>query len=97
VGQDVFGPTELLCPLQIELALGRVLALLQDHQILRPAYFSHQWCDFFFLGVSFVELFDSPEVSGGEAANAGELCAEIFGETLDHGPPPSLPLLAFAD
>jgi hypothetical protein len=84
-------PAELLRPLKTELALGRVLALLQDYQILRPANFSHQSCEFFVLGIDFVELFDSPEVRSGEAATAGKLGAEIFGEILDYGPPKSAP------
>lgn len=33
VDQNVLGPSELLSPLKIELALGRVLAPLQYHQI----------------------------------------------------------------
>jgi hypothetical protein len=44
-----------------------------------------------------VELFDSPEVSSGEAANAGKLGAEILGEILYHGSPPSFALLPLVD
>ncbi len=43
--------------------------------------------------VGFVELFDSPQVSSGEAADAGKLGAEIFGEILNYGASPSLALL----
>jgi hypothetical protein len=35
---------------KVESALGRVLAPFQNHQILGPANFSRQWCEFFVLG-----------------------------------------------
>ncbi len=97
VDQDALGPAELLRPLHVELALGWLLATLQDDQILGPANFSHKGCEFFVLGLGFAELLDSPQVSGGEAADTGKFRADIFGKILNYGAPPSLALLALAD
>jgi hypothetical protein len=51
----------------------------------------------FVLSVGFVELFDSPQVSSGEAADARKLGAQIFGEILNYGTPPGLTLLPLVD
>jgi hypothetical protein len=49
---------------------------------------------FFVLGVSFVELLDSPEVRSGEAADARKLSPEILGEILNYRTSPRLALAA---
>ena len=72
VNQNVLAPSELLGPLKVELALGRLLAPLNDQQILGPANFSHQWCEFFILRVRFVELLDSPQVSREKPPTPGD-------------------------
>ncbi|SPF32988.1 hypothetical protein SBA4_1220010 [Candidatus Sulfopaludibacter sp. SbA4] len=51
--------TRLLRTLKVEPSLSKVLEPLPDDQILGPANFSHQWCEFFVLGAGFVELLDS--------------------------------------
>jgi hypothetical protein len=94
MNQHVLGPTELLRLADVEFTFGGLLASLQNHQVLGPTNFSHQWCEFFVISIRLVELLDSPKISGGEAADAGELRSQIFGEALNHGTPPSLSLLA---
>jgi hypothetical protein len=78
---------------KIELALGMILAPFKDHQILRPANFSHQWCEFFVIAVFLVEVSDSPEVSSREARNPRELRTQISCQVLHNSTTPSLALL----
>jgi len=47
MNEDILGPAELAGHAKIELPLQRVLAAIQDCQVVAPANFSHQWCEFF--------------------------------------------------
>ena len=62
VRQHVLGPPELAGHANVELALQWILALLQNHEIVRPTYFSHQWCEFCRIRVCGEEKPHTPEV-----------------------------------
>lgn len=78
----------------IELALQRVVALLQDDQIMRPSKFSHQWCEFLIARVGFIETAHPPEVCRRKTAQSRKLRLTIAGELLNDGAPPAGALLA---
>jgi hypothetical protein len=73
VDQDVLGPAELLRPLKVELALAESLQRSRITKLVQQ--FLAPMVRVFIAGVGFVELFDSPQVSSGEAANARKLGA----------------------
>ena len=86
-------PAEGRCP---PVTAG-VLAGLQNCQVMAPADFSHQWCEFFQAGVRLEKSFHPPEVGGRKAAHAGKLRPQIGGELFNHRLAPALGLLPLHD
>ena len=97
VNEDILGPAELAGHAQIEFPLQRVLAALQDGQVVAPADFSHQWCEFFESGVRLEKSLHPPEVGGRETAHAGKLRPQIGGELFHHRLAPTLNILPLHD
>ena len=97
VNEDILGPAELAGHAQIEFPLQRVLAALQDGQVVAPADFSHQWCEFFESGVRLEKGFHPPEVGSRKAAHAGKLRPQIGGELFHHRLAPAFNILPLHD
>ena len=95
--QDVAGPAEVLRRPDVKLPFRRILALLEDHHIVRPGNFSHQRCEFFVGAMCLVKQLHSPEVSGGEAGRTRKFRLQVPRQTGDHGLAPSLTLLPGCD
>src|SRR5208283_1322952 len=62
VYENIFCPSEFFCYLDIKLAPDVLLATLHDNDILRPANFSHQWCEFFIFLIRNVEISHPPKI-----------------------------------
>ena len=97
VNEHILGPAELAGHAQIEFPLQRVLAALQDGQVVAPADFSHQWCEFFQTGVCLEKGLHPPEVGGRKATHAGKLCPQIGGKLFHHRLAPAFDILPFHD
>ena len=67
MNEDVLGPAEFAGHAHIEFPLQRILAAFQNGQVMTPADFSHQWCDFFKAAVRLKKDLHPPEVGGRES------------------------------
>jgi len=74
-----------------------VLAAAEDDAVLRPAYFSNQWCETWLVAVFEVELAHQPDVLRREPVAPREFGLQVAGEVLDHGSPPAQLVLLAAD
>jgi len=81
---------------EVELPFQVVLALLHDDQVLGPAYFSHQRCEFCIFTVALVEIPHSPEIGRGKAMNTWILFLEVQCKLFHHAPAPSKFFLFFS-
>ena len=83
-GKLAFAPLRFHRQPQIELALFRPFVLPHNHEVVRPRQNSHQWYEFWLIGVNLVELFHSPKVRGGESLEIWSLPEEPFGQLPDN-------------
>ncbi len=71
--------------------------LLENDDVVRPAYFSHHWCEFLTTAVIFVKQLHPPHVRGRESLDAWEVAAHVCGQLFDDGLAPCCPLLLLSD
>ena len=97
VDEHVLRPPELAGHADVELPFKGVLALLQNGEIMAPAYFSHQWCEFFGWSIRFHKQLHSPEIRGRETVGSRKLLLKIGGEGCHYGLAPAFAFLPLDD